>query len=267
MQNLLKSRFINLRYYFVLAGFRMREPFTDFKATGVTYILYGFFIWILSRLWERYSSVGSDFKSGSIFFYIGVTELLFMSFLNSRAIVSGAEDFSLYLVRPRSWIFREIIGNIGAAFGKRILFLLSLVLFTIIFRKSYNDFLGFIFRTLFLIFILSLPQALLSSLFSALKLSFPQTEYFILPFGKVFLSLGGVFGPLSDYGEPWRSLFMPLPGADLFFQPAYYTVFGHFYQISFETWILKIILINVVLYILLTIFYLKGRKSFQAWGG
>jgi hypothetical protein len=257
----------SLRFYLVLAKFRMHEPFSDLKATGITYVLYCFFIWVLSQVWFRFKLAGSDFSYEKVFLYIGVTEMLFMSFLSSRAIISGSEDFALYLVRPRSWLGREIIGNIAANFGKRIIFCLCLLIFALFAQVAIEGRMQFVLRLIFLILVLALPQALLSSLFSALRLSYPQTEYFVLPFSKLFLSLGGVFGPLSDYGEPWRTWLLNLPGSDLFFQPAYFAVNGYFYKMDLINWLIRILVIDLILYLSLLFFYLKGRKAYQAWGG
>lgn len=257
----------HLRFYLALARFRAEENFSDLWATGIMYSLYCFFIWLLSNVWFRFKMQSSEFTYNTVFYYIGVTEALFMSFLSVRAIKTGTEDFALFLVRPRSWMGREVVGNIGANFGKRFMFFLSLSVFAFALGVEQPDLSGFSLRILFLVLILALPQALLSSTFSALRLSYPQTEYFVLPFSKLFLSLGGVFGPLSDYGEPWRSWLLNLPGSDLFFQPAYFAVFGRFYQMSVNEWLMRILVINIVLLILLNFFYLRGRKVYQAWGG
>jgi hypothetical protein len=255
------------RYYFLLMKFRLREPFTDFRATAITYTLYCFFIWLLSLVWLRYNAANSHFSYAQVFLYIGVTEMFFMSFLSTRLIASSTEDFSLFLARPRSWVGRELAANIGSSLGKRILFATSLIAFSYLLRV-YPDHLGkFIARIVFLFIVLALPQALLSALFSSLRLSFPQSDYFILPFSKLFLSLGGVFGPLSDYGEPWRGIFLKLPGSDLFFQPAYFAVHGYFYETNSLAWFLRVCAIDAVLGLLLFFFYRRGRRVFQAWGG
>jgi hypothetical protein len=256
-----------LRYYFILGSFRAKEHFTDWSSNAIAYVLYCFFIWVLAFVWSKFKMLNSDFDYDHVFYYIGVTELLFMTFLSSRSIVSATEDFSLSLVRPRSWIAREIVANLGSCIGKRLLYFFALVVFSQIMRVHIEDFGQFIFRLFILMFLLALPQALLSTLFSALRLSFPQTDYFILPFGKLFLSLGGVFGPLSDYGEPYKTWLLKLPGSDLFFQPAYFAVFGKFYQSSIADWLMRIIAIQIGLFLLLLFFYRRGRRNYQAWGG
>ncbi|MGZ3694225.1 MAG: hypothetical protein ACXWQO_08485 [Bdellovibrionota bacterium] len=256
-----------LRYYFLLFKFRFREPFTDFRATAITYTLFCFFIWLLSLVWMRYHSVGSQFSYPQVFLYVGVTELFFMTFLSPRFIASSTEDFALFLARPRSWVWRELTANFGSALGKRILFGVVLIVFSFLLRMQPEHLLPFLCRLVFLLAALGPAQALLVALFSSLRLSFPQTDYFVLPFSKVFLSLGGVFGPLSDYGEPWRGIFLQLPGSDLFFQPAYFVVHGTFYETSFLAWFLRLLLINFVLSVLLAFFYLRGRRVYQAWGG
>jgi hypothetical protein len=255
------------RFYFTLGKFRFREPFTDIRSTGVTYFLYCFFIWLLSQVWFRYNAEGSVFSYAEVFLYIGVTEMLFMSFLNLRQISNGSEDFALFLTRPRSWLGREIVANIGSALGKRIMFLLSLMIFSSFLGLGPAHPLEFVGRVTILLGMLSLPQALIATLFSTLRLSYPQTDYFVLPFSKLFLALGGVFGPLSDYGEPWREIFLYLPGSDLFFQPAYFAVHGSFYQTSPSAWAFRQVILHGLIFGLVLFFYRKGRRSYQAWGG
>lgn len=254
-------------YYFKLMFFRMKEPLTDFKATGLTYLLFCFFIWMLSTVWLKFNAHKSLMTFSQVFIYVGITEMLFMSFVNSKQVIQGTEDFSLFLARPRSWIGRELVANIGLCFGKRILFVLSLLLFSFLLKTQPESLISFASRTAFFILLLALPQALLVTFFGTLRLSYPQTDYFILPFGKLFLSLGGVFGPLSDYGEPWRQIFLKLPGSDLFFQPAYYVVYGNFYQMGIMEWLERLFVINFILLGSVIYFYRKGRRSFQSWGG
>lgn len=261
------SAVAEFRYYGQLLVFRLKEPFTDFRATAITYGLYCFFVYLLAAVWQRFHAGESLFSYEQVFLYVGITELLFMSFLLPRQISGSTEDFALFLARPRSWVGREIAANIGAAAGKRLLFLACLLTFALLLGQLPDQPAGFCLRALFLLCVLALPQALLSTFFSSLRLSFPQTDYFILPFSKLFLSLGGVFGPLSDYGEPWRSIFLQLPGSDLFFQPAYFAVHGSFYQMSATHWMLRLFGINAVLLALVLFFYRRGRAKYQAWGG
>jgi hypothetical protein len=258
---------LDIRYYFVLANFRFREPLTEITATGITYGLFCFFVWILSTVWLKFNGQNSLFNFNGVFFYIGITEMLFMSFLSSRSIQNSTEDFSLFLARPRSWLGRELASNIGINLGKRLMFLASLCVFAICVGVHPVDWPSFLIRAIFLICVLALPQALVSAFFSTLRLSYPQTDYFVLPFGKLFLSLGGVFGPLSDYGEPWRSIFLKLPGSDLFFQPAFFAVHGRFYEMSLGQWLVRILLINLALWLIVRFLYQKGRRDYQAWGG
>jgi hypothetical protein len=245
----------------------MREPFTDFLATGITYVLYCFFVWLLSMVWMRFNAHNSLFTFKQVLLYIGVTELLFMSFLSLRAITGATEDFALFLARPRSWVGREIMANIGMNLGKRLLFALSLIGFSYLLGAQPEDPPAFLARLALLLVLLALPQALIATLFSTLRLTFPQSDYFVLPFSKIFLALGGVFGPLSDYGEPWRWVFLNLPGADLFFQPAFFAVHGYFFETDFANWALRLIVLNAVLLIVTLFFYQRGRRAYQAWGG
>ncbi|HPI41138.1 MAG TPA: hypothetical protein PLJ21_10065 [Pseudobdellovibrionaceae bacterium] len=257
----------DIKYYFRVGFFRAKEQFSDLSSTFLVYILYGFFIWLLSYIWQRFNSAGSLFSYSEVVLYIGITELLFMSFLSGKQITSSAEDFALFLARPRSWLGRELSMNLGTSFAKRGLFTISLIGFSYIFDSFPPDFIYFILRLFLILLLLSVPQALMSALFSTLRLTFPMSDYFILPFGKLFLALGGVFGPLSDYGEPWRSYFLKMPGSDLFFQPAHFVVKGGLYQLTYTDWIIRFVGFNGVLFLLVMYFYKIGRKNYQAWGG
>lgn len=254
-------------FYLKYALFRAKEYFSDLRAVGITYFLYAFFILILSHVWQRFNSHRSILSFEQVFLYIGITEMLFMSFLNLGNINHGLEDFSLFLARPRSWMGRELLGNMGKCFAERICFFVTLVVVSFLAGNFPHDPGGFFLRTTCMVLLLSVPQSLLTGLFSALRLSFPQTEYFVYPVGKIFLALGGVFGPISDYGEPWRSIFLKMPGADLFFQPAFFIVTGEFYELSFMSWLVRYLLIVGVLGLAVMSAYRHGRERHLAWGG
>lgn len=267
LRSVYQNSILEIRYYFLLMSFSLRENYTDLRATGVTYFLFCFFIWLLSLVWVKFHPQSSHFSHAQVFLYLGVTEMLFMSFLSKKMILRGTEDFSLFLARPRSWLAREICSNIGNCLGKRIMYSLFLLAFSFLLGASPANKMEFIGRIIELILLLAIPQALLVTLFSAFRLSYTQTDYFILPFSKLFLALGVVFGPLSDFADPWKKIFLQLPGSDLFFQPAFYAVHGHFYQTTGNMWLFRLLLIDSVLILLLLLFYKRGRKLFQAWGG
>jgi hypothetical protein len=258
-------------YYFRLAAFRFREPWTDLRASLASYALFAFFVILLTEVWQRFQSGHSLFAKGEIVLYVGVTETLFMTFLRMKNIQTGMEDFAIFLAKPRSWIGREFFGNIGSALGARLAYVATLLLLTFA-VELYGIHIpvalpGFLLRLAFLLVFLAVPQALLTALLSSFKLSFPQTDYFVLPFSKLFLSFGGVFAPLSDFGEPLRSIFLRLPGSDLFFQPAYFAVRGECYSMSVGTWILRVLVIDAALFVALLIAFRRGKRNFQAWGG
>ena len=210
-------------YYARFAAFRFREPWSDLRASLAGYVLFAFFVLLLTQVWDRFQSAHSTFTKGEIVLYIGVTETFFMTFLRLRNIQGGMEDFAIFLAKPRSWIGREFFGNVGAAFGQRLGYLAALLLLlplvNIFVAPIAASMVGFAFRVAFLLVFLAVPQALLTALFSAFRLSFPQTDYFILPFSKLFLSFGGVFAPLSDFGEPIRSIFSVSRDRISFFKP------------------------------------------------
>ena len=101
----------------------------------------------------------------------------------------------------------------------------------------------------------------------AVEVGNPETRYLVLPITKIFLALGGVFGPLADYGEPGKSIFLQLPASDLFFQVGHFCVKGEFYQISTLEWFLRIAFWIIVFFILNLAFFNFARKRHQSFGG
>ncbi len=261
----------NFSYYLRFARFRFKEPWTDFRSSIPAYVLFAFFVILLTEVWERFQSGTSSFRKSEVLLYVGVTETFFMTFLRPKNIQTGMEDFAIYLAKPRSWIGREFFGNLGATFGTRLFYLATLAVLIPVLSLVTGPFTtnlgGFFARVTFLLFFLAVPQALITVLFSSFKLSFPQTDYFILPFGKLFLSFGGVFAPLSDFGEPLKSIFLKLPGSDLFFQAAHFAVKGTPYGMSFEEWFLRVCVIDLILAVFVLLAFRMGKRRFQAWGG
>ena len=228
-----------IRFYFHLFRFHLREGLSDLKSSLIGMVLFSFFVILLTQLWQRFSSKGSVFTTEEVFVYLGITETLYMTFLRTDAIRSASDEFLLSMVRPRSWLIQCFVKICGDTLAKRLGYFLMLIPTLILVGVWKVQLFEVFLRFLMMILVLSLPQAIFTLTFSTARLTLPQTEYLVLPFGKLFLALGGVFGPLSDYGEPWRSFLLYLPGSDLFFQPAFWAIKGHFYNTSPESWMLR----------------------------
>lgn len=110
-------------------------------------------------------------------------------------------------------------------------------------------------------------QGLFALLFAIAQVLWHQTNYFLLPFGKIFLVLGGVWGPVSDFSDPWKSWLLRMPPSDLFFQPAYFCVKGNFYGISTTEWIIRTGILVVILAYVNFHFFKVAKIRHQSFGG
>jgi hypothetical protein len=81
------------------------------------------------------------------------------------------------------------------------------------------------------------------------------------------LVLGGVWGPIADFSEPWRTALLLLPPSDLFFQPAYFCVKGEFYAMTPSMWFLRTGFLAIVLGLVNHKFFRVARQRHQAYGG
>ena len=122
-------------------------------------------------------------------------------------------------------------------------------------------------RLLLLLPALGVLQALLGLAFAAAQVLWAEIDYFLFPISKIFLALGGVFAPLVDFGEPWRSRLLFLFPADLFFQPGQFCVKGEFYRMSVGAWFLRVSLWWGLLFAFDLCFYRYARKHHQSYGG
>lgn len=249
------------------AWFNIKEQFSDIPAALAANALVPFFVWMLSRLWLRFNSHQHNFTLQEIALYIGITELLFMTFVRLPSLNRASGDFSIALARPRAWPVLSFSGLYGRSFGSRIFMLVMLLLFFPLFGASFNSIINSTGRLLLLLPWLGVLQALFALFFSTAQILWHQTNYFLLPFGKIFLVLGGVWGPVADFSEPWKSIILKLPPADLFFQPAYFCVKGNFYQTTFKEWFLRTFILAIILAVANTLFFKVAKKRHQAFGG
>ena len=129
------------------------------------------------------------------------------------------------------------------------------------------DTLNVAIRLCYLLPFLGIVQAMFGLGFASGQVLWAETSYFVIPVSKIFLALGGVFGPLTDFGESWRTVLLKLPPSDIFFQPAHYCIKGEFYHISKATWAGRIVAICFFLWIANLLFYRQARLHHQGYGG
>jgi hypothetical protein len=259
----LESSLFHLRH----AWFNIREQFSDIPTALAGNALIPFFVWILSHVWQRFNAHQGNFTFDEILIYIGFTELLFMTFVRLGSVSRASSDFSMALARPRSWIITSLSGLIGRSMGGRV-FMLILLAFTFpLLGAPTASIVDSTLRFFILLPWLSVLQGIFALFFAVCQVLWHQTNYFLMPFGKVFLVLGGVWGPVADFNEPWRAILLKLPPSDLFFQPAYFCVKGEFYRLSVSEWILRTVILAVCLSVMNFVFFRYARKRHQSFGG
>lgn len=256
-----------IRFYFSYGRFHVQEQFSDLAGGLASFLLFPFFMWMLAMIWRRFNSFQGNYDFNEILIYIGVAELLFMTFLRTGPLNRASGDFSLGLARPRPWIMMNGVRLFATCLGGRIIYWMILFLFLVLMGIKMEMILLSLARALLLLLPLGIVQAQVALLFASAQVRFHETSYFVLPVSKIFLSLGGVFGPLTDYGQPWRDILIALPPSDLFFQPAHFCVKGSFFTMTGETWIFRLFLWILVLAVLNWFFYQKARVHHQSYGG
>lgn len=252
------------RFHFRHGWFNVREQFGDLHAALATNALVPFFVWLLSHVWERFNRTLGNFTLKEVIVYIGLTEVMYMTFLRPNSIGRASGDFSLALARPRSWLVTSFSGLVGRSMGGRI-FMLAMLL-------PVHSFLGAnpthaAARFLLLLPWLAFLQGLVALFFATARVLWHRTDYFLLPVGKVFLVLGGVWGPIADFNEPWRAWILRFPPSDLFFQPAYFCVKGRFYDMSAGDWFSRTGALAAFLLLVNIGFFRLAKKRHQSFGG
>ena len=263
MPRTLSSSIFYLRY----AWFQLHERFTDFGSNLAYLALYPFFVWLLGQTWGKFNSYQGNYTHAEILVYVSITELLFMTFLRSPFMNRANADFSISLARPRSWLALTFVGQFGATLGGRLIYFFAATLGLHLMGLDSSIVLPSYCRLLLFIPVLGILEALLATLMASAQLLWHEVRYFVLPVTKIFLALGGVFGPLADYGEPGRSIFLKLPASDLFFQVGHYCLKGEFYQMSPAQWILKMIFWILLFWMLNILVFRYARKNHQSLGG
>ncbi len=247
--------------------FNIREQFSDLPSALAANAMIPFFVWLLSQVWYRFNSANGNFTLSEVIIYIGLTELLYMTFVRPGSLSRASSDFSIALARPRSWLMMSYSGLVGRSLGGRF-FMLAILFVTLpILGADVWHTLESVFRLFLLLPWLAVLQGLFALVFATAQVLWHQTNYFLLPFGKVFLVLGGVWGPIADFSEPWRSWLLVLPPSDLFFQPAYFCVKGEFYGMTASEWLLRTSILAIALWVTNLLFFRVAKRRHQSYGG
>lgn len=257
----------SLHFYSYYMVFQLKERFTGLTQLSAFLLLYPFFIWLLTRVWDHFNASLGHYTHEQIYTYIAITECLFLNFIRSTFSERTQSDFSLSLSRPRSWLIMTWVGQFGNVLAGRIFYsLLALVVLPLLGVRLSFAFHSFL-KLILLLPLLGVIEMMLASLISSARILWHEVRYLVLPITKIFLALGGVFGPLSDYGEPGRTLFLKLPASDLFFQVAHFCIKDHFYEITPSQWFFRIIGFGLFLFLINLLFYRYARQHHRSYGG
>lgn len=257
----------SLNFHLRNASFAFRESWTNLANGLLGFLLFPVFMFILAHMWLKFNSHLGNYNYKEMLAYIGVTEVLFMTFLRTANIMSASGDFSLSLARPRSWLVTQGSALFGKTLGSRLVMTTLLFVLLLLFGIGFETSLTTVLRLTVLLIPLGIMQVLYSLLFSCAQVRWEMTNYLTLPFSKLFLVFGGVFAPVSDFSDPARAILLSLPPSDLFFQPAYFAVKGVFYGMSAWEWMLRLLVQTIALMLLNVWFFKNSRKYHQSFGG
>jgi hypothetical protein len=257
----------SIQFHIKNAFFSFKESWTNLANSIVGFMLFPVFMFILSKMWEKFNGYSGNYTYKEMLAYIGVTEVLFMTFFRSSSIQAASSDFSIGLTRPRSWLATQYSALYGKTLGSRLVLTLLLLPLLIAFRLDFQFSLTVVYRLMLFLIPLGIFQAFYSLLFSSAHVRFEVTNYLTLPISKIFLIFGGVFAPVSDFSEPARSLLLKLPPSDLFFQPAYFSIKGTFYHLSIAEWSARLGVQFIILLVMNIWFFKSSRKYHQSFGG
>lgn len=256
-----------LSFHLRNAMFSFRESWTNLANGLLGFLLFPVFMFILANMWLKFNSHLGNYTYPEMLAYIGVTEVLFMTFLRSGNIMQASGDFSLSLARPRSWLATQGSALFGKTLGSRLVMTTLLFFLLLAFGLELATSATVVLRLAVMLIPLGFMQVFYSLLFSSAQVRWEMTNYLTLPFSKLFLIFGGVFAPVSDFSEPARSILMALPPSDLFFQPAYFAIKGTFYQLTAGEWVLRLAVQAVALMLINAWFFKNSRQHHQSFGG
>lgn len=259
--------FGSCRFHLKHGWFNVREQFSDLASGIAGILLFPFFTWLMAQLWGKFNAYQGNYTYSEVILYVGATEILFMTFLRPASLSRASGDFSLSLARPRSWLATSFSGLFGRCLGNRLVYLLIFLMIMPLLGIPFPEAKEVALRLILFFPLLGIVQAFVGLLFASCQVLWAETSYFIFPISKIFLALGGVFGPLIDFGEPWRTALVALPPSDFFFQPAHFCVKGEFYRIDATEWMVRVVVLCAVLWLINLLLYQKARHYHQSYAG
>lgn len=256
-----------LRYYFRLAKFAVFEEFSNIPAGLSRFILYPVYIWVPSSMWIKFNNGPNHLSASELIQYVGLAQVMQLTLFPTSASQIATGEFTLSLARPRSWLMSHAVQSLGKGLASRFIMLPVYIFMCFALNSSATQAFKNAIHFLPCMLLVSLVDLQWSLLFSNSILLWHNVTYFRMPVNKLFLIFGGVIGPLSELSEPWKSLFIATPFADFIFQPTYYSLKGHFYQMQPAQWVMRIFTQFVVMGILNIILFRVARKNHLSYGG
>ncbi|MGZ3805838.1 MAG: hypothetical protein ACXVB4_16590, partial [Pseudobdellovibrionaceae bacterium] len=170
-----------LSFHFRNARFSFRESWTHLANGLIGFLLFPLFMFILAKMWEKFNSQLGNYTYKEMLAYIGVTEILFLTFLRTGNINQASSDFSLSLARPRSWLAMQFSALYGKTLGSRLVLTSLYFPLLLVFGVGFQEASQTLLRFLLLLLPLGALQALYSLLFSSAHVRWEMTSYLTLP--------------------------------------------------------------------------------------
>lgn len=230
-------------------------------------LFYAFWFWLWSRLLLTLAEPSATWGRQGLLLYIGLTQIIAGTALQGTAISEAMADFSVSLTKPRPWLL--YLGTLiwGRQLGQRLLLLLVFLLLMPLLARNIQQSLISAGRLLCFLPLLGVIDTLYTLLLCCLRISYRQINSFRGTVVKMITLLGGAMLPLSELRVSWKTQLLHNPFADLIFQPGYWCLQGHFYQLTPAQWWIRITVQMAVLSLLVLITYQLVRRYHQSYGG
>lgn len=257
----------SLKFYIRNAFFGFTEEWSSLSNAIAQISLYPFFIWIFASLWMGLSGIENTFNFHKLIVYIGLTQILFLTTLRGNLVDDAATNFLLTLTKPRSWLIYVGTLIFGRQLGRRLILLLVFILIVPVLSHDIDLTLKSAFKFLTLLPVLCIIETLYSLIFSCLQLCMNEIKYFRLAITKIFMVFGGVFTPLNDLSYPYSKILINTPIADIIFQPCYYCLTGHFFEITISLWLFRVGLQIIFCLLIVQLLFIVTKSHQQSFGG
>jgi len=258
----------NQFFYFKRGFFEAKEEFASFVDIFSGFLKLPLVVIFLAWIWDQINKSSGTLSFQELIIYIGITESIQFNLFASGFLAQAGEDYSIGMVRPRSWLGLKFAGAYARTLARSLQYITGGFLFLIL----WNHFDIYYIFSVYLRILLVLPLVTFLLALVTTSLVFIGTIIIDLRgirflLGKLTLTLGGVFGPLCDVGEPAQSFFLKMPFGDIIFQPAYFALKGSFYHMSVSYWLFLMFFYIILMFLTLKIIEKKVRQYHQGIGG